>query len=782
MARVLSWKLDDYKYGYLYIPGSSEHLSNRITDEATISLMVDEVGSWDEAKYKKAFDEMNVEIKQRYSVGLAYDSSYYTNSSLGSNVVILTGKDGSSSGVGGGNTGGGGSGSGELSESVYDELNSYIDGELAKVEERFNKSNEAVKSYLEAKVTDTISQAKSIVSETSEELNNVRTDMEKKLGDATDAMNKAADLFNLTGEGINADTIKSVFSATSEYSEWLDKYGEKLNVISADYDEAGNMGQIGGGEDASKGMLTKFAQSLNVISGTVGNVEKSVNASLGQISDIATWYDTNASSVTEASRFISASGGQITDLIDYVNGSGLTNQVERAIDAQKGLILDEVKSMDNDTVTAMTRKMDSMNATIQDQITTLSPKKDLTDLGNKMNAISASMETWITKTDENMAATNDLRDTWDIASGKLSTVSTMVAETDTFGNIIYYVSAGTPESKTEIIVHKENGKTDASGNPYWFDANGNRYENSKVYVHYGSTLDSYIQQQASAVTIAVTDNKERMAGIMLGLLDESESDGSYLNMIADKIAIKGDVIMGAMSAKTADIGGIEIGDGRIQTTKTGKDGNPMFKLDGNDGSLLASNANIRGVINADSGSIGGLEIVDKSLQYTNASGETTFKVDGNTGGFSASNAYVKGEINATSGTFAGTLKMPFQQIEPDSTGVITYEFGMPNSIMLLNSNHQKPILKLGAYLSADSRLNGIMLNVYCFDNAGLSEGEAWEIQGYIRCMHKETATTIFNAGRIYPKYNRGAFFQFLNVGGSWDLINYTGDAEFEKYV
>ena len=66
-ARIISWKIDDYKYAYLVKVGGS-HISNRITDASVLAEMVKEVGGYSYSTYYNAFQEMNKELYNAYSV------------------------------------------------------------------------------------------------------------------------------------------------------------------------------------------------------------------------------------------------------------------------------------------------------------------------------------------------------------------------------------------------------------------------------------------------------------------------------------------------------------------------------------------------------------------------------------------------------------------------------------------------------------------------------------------------------------------------------------------
>lgn len=92
-ARIISWKIDDYKYAYLVKVGGS-HISNRITDASVLAEMVKEVGGYSYSTYYNAFQEMNKELYNAYSVTVPEKIGEYYGNVKVDDILILTGKDG----------------------------------------------------------------------------------------------------------------------------------------------------------------------------------------------------------------------------------------------------------------------------------------------------------------------------------------------------------------------------------------------------------------------------------------------------------------------------------------------------------------------------------------------------------------------------------------------------------------------------------------------------------------------------------------------------------------
>ena len=342
MNRILSWKIDNGIYAYIYIPNSSTHISSRISEDSPMwSDVLSVISQWDENTYKTNFEAMAKEIQQRYGVTLEYKDEYYNfvdgNAIGDTSVVLLAGDDGRGGTLvagSGGNTGN--------AQDVYDQFLAAIEAKLAAARAEILSQNNAVREYVEDRVTNTISEAQKMISDTKEELDATRGELTSQLEDAKDAIDKASSLFEMRDKNITADDIKNALSSVSEYGGWMEEYSGSLADMKVDYDAAdGIIGGIGTGEDADKGLFSKFATSVNTLRGTVRNVETTLNAAIVTIKQVANWYDTYSDEATKAAQYISASGGFIANSVEYINGSGLTSTVDQQIDAKMGRLVAE---------------------------------------------------------------------------------------------------------------------------------------------------------------------------------------------------------------------------------------------------------------------------------------------------------------------------------------------------------------------------------------------------------------------------------------------------------
>ena len=211
MNRILSWKVDVGVYAYIYLPNSTTHISSRITEDSPMwSDIINVVSTWDEPTYKSHFEKMADEIKQRFGVILSYQEDFFNfadeNSTNGTNIVILAGEDGQ-----GGNTNGIiGGGTGDAA-AVYDAFLAAIDAKLAAARADIEAENTAVKEFLQAQITNTISEAQKKIEETKEELDATKEEMTGRLDDATDALNKAAELFELGDGNIDGEAMMQLY-------------------------------------------------------------------------------------------------------------------------------------------------------------------------------------------------------------------------------------------------------------------------------------------------------------------------------------------------------------------------------------------------------------------------------------------------------------------------------------------------------------------------------------------------------------------------------------------
>jgi hypothetical protein len=613
MIKILSWKINSGVYAYIYPVNDGKYISNRIPEDSPLwESVIDVIKDWDITDYKNSFDAMNKEVESKYGKTIEWSENYFTSGNTGknTNIVLLSGKDGV-----------GVAGEGEKTDSnidndTIDEFIQEIENKLDKAREEIEKKNEEVENFIEEKVSQTIANAQKTIDKTKEELSIVREELTEGLNSAKDALKKASDLFDFNGEITQEDIIGAV-STTKEYGGWLSANTDNLTDLKADYDKAsGKLGSIGEAENVVDGFFSKMAVSINTVNETVGNVESTMNASLGEIKDMATWYDTNKDSATEAIRLISASGAQIQDVVTHIGGSDYTAKLINEMDAKDATIRSEIMAQTTDAVTNVRRDMNALSGTIEDTIVRLSDET-LTSMGDRMNALDFEMEKWMTQFNELCGTTVDMRETWTAQSGMLSTVASLTAELDENGDVKFYVSAGTSGVYDPPIVVK---RIDDGNGGYYYLHEGTNTKFTEAYTKLSTQMASYIQQEISGITLSVVNGEGLTAAIKLAITETPEGDEEpIITMIAKEVVIDANVIAKEIESKRATLGGIVMDNGLCYSLAKNTSGEPLFKLDGTNGTIYAENGEFSGKINATSGKIGGIEIKTSSLSATNFS-------------------------------------------------------------------------------------------------------------------------------------------------------------------
>ena len=585
-AKVISWILGNGLYAYIYMPDKKPQICGKIVEDSPLwTKIVEKVREWedDEGKYKEAYENLSKLVIDKGYTLPAYDPKFFNGGTDldGYKLALLSGVGGGANGYGGNNGGGHGN-----DYDPYKEFSDDIQRELDKARNELDEKKRVIEEFITENFNETYEEAKTEIRETKQELDETRQKLEEQLNDAKNALERARKA--LEDGVVDPDEMNEILNTIHEYSYWMDEYSGVVTSLKNEYDEVNRrMGSIGESEDVSKGLFAKFAACINVLSGSVGTVHEWMDASEGTIGQIASWYNETLSSATEAIRFMSASAGVISDTISYIQGDGedsLTTYLSREMDAINATIEDKIQAESENGISGLRREMDALEVTITDQIIHLAPNSALTSMGEKMNALSGTMEQWMTIVSDLSGTGVDLRDEWSEASGKLSTVAQLMAETDDDGNILYFVSGDSFEEK---VYKNENGQ--------WTDATGGVWDDSRVYAKYSTVMQSWFQQQANEISLGIEDKvKELVAGIDLSF----SGDESYIKLIADKVVIDAEMIANAISAKTANIGGILMGDGVIQSLKKEDDGTPYFLLDGKNGKIYAQDAVLKGAITA----------------------------------------------------------------------------------------------------------------------------------------------------------------------------------------
>lgn len=598
MNKILSWKIGNGVYAYVYpVNNDNTHVAKKIPENSPLwDSIISEISTWDKNKYTSNFDKMAKEVKEKYAIEIPRDiDKYWGFTSDGSNVniVLLSGDDG----VGN---------SDDSSENITTEdINEILD----KIKDEAYARQSAITQYVLTEANKTITDAKNEISGVKEHLDNIKEELGGKLSAATDAINATKKLFD-DGD-ITPEKINDALATISEHGDWVAASSGFITSIRNGADEATQqIGGIADAEDPVRGYFSTIASNINALSGTVGSVSQTVDASQGKIEDMASWYDTNVSAATNAISYINASAGTIGDTLEYINGSGLTTYLNREMDARAMTIKDTIETDFEDSITSVNRLLDGFSGVIKDTVVKYNETEGkLISLGDEMDATNRRMAKYMNITDDTQKEVMDFRETWTEASGMLRTVGKLIYVEDADGNATGKVFPKEDMGKyyDEYYVHEKKDVILKKGADNWTLEDGTIIPDLIVSPNLSQVLGSFISQTASNVAFGVASASGTIAQIALEISEGANGEGeSYINMIANKVQISGELIANSLSTSKANIGGILIGQSAITCEVNSEE---TFKIDGETGVVYANDIVING------GSISGFEILSGALKY-----------------------------------------------------------------------------------------------------------------------------------------------------------------------
>lgn len=255
MAKVFSWKLNDKENAYLFIPNKKTHVSERIVDADIINKMIDIISLWDEKRYKKAFDEMNVELSELYNFEVPYDSKYFTGNSEKNNIVILGSSTDKKQDI----------------EEFKKEVLNEIDERFDKILKEFNNLYNELLNKINKKVIDSIQSSKEIQKETLTKLNTIKNDVEKRFELASNKFEKASKVLELDNEDINAETLKDLYKKVNKTSKWVGCVSGDITTFAQEYSEFGkNFTQ----EEVKDGVFKAFKNKIENTDIAISGIQK----------------------------------------------------------------------------------------------------------------------------------------------------------------------------------------------------------------------------------------------------------------------------------------------------------------------------------------------------------------------------------------------------------------------------------------------------------------------------------------------------------------------------
>ena len=630
MARVFSWKVAPNKYSYL-IKENGTYIRSRIIDPDTLHHIADTVDAWSETKYRDEFNAMRAEVNNVYNNFHDSDYTKYFNASpvQGMDIVLLSGKDFYGSG-----TDGDGGLKDILSEDDYEALREAIEETFRQYRDEIESNAQNIRAAIEAQVSTTLMEALNRIAETKNELDGIRNELTETARNLQDALDAAR---NAEQGGVTQEELDNITRSISQFKNWLLDYSGSVVTMKNDYDQARRyMGSISSQEDVARGLFSLLCTNINTLSGTVGTVARTMDASSGGISDNATWYNELNSQITDLTRRMNAKEGIIEDLANFVDGNN-TNSVYSRISAVASSIVNGASHHGTDEsgntvdLTDVYQLISALSGRVRTEINRLDNASGrITSIITDLDSLDGRITTSLTRANSAMTAAIDMRETWDSEVGILRTVSDMVIKKDANGDPIYwYINPNLedPSDKTQWVRVYYQGEGN-DGLPYYTtqrSGSGTRYT-SNVLPDYMSTMLSYIQQQSDSIEFAVTSG-DVITALKLTVTPNGDR---IIYGLADKVLLDSDVITKAISANTANIGGVYIGAGMI-SAKTGSNKWSLSKT----GVLEATGAKISGAITATSLYLGTTAqnqlngVIDSRISNFNVNGEGLSEEDVN---------------------------------------------------------------------------------------------------------------------------------------------------------
>lgn len=542
----------------------------------------------------------------------------------------------------------------------FDRYKSQVSGDI-----------ESIRTELQDTVAQNIGDAMNDIHQAQEDLIELRDRLSEAARTAQDALDAARALSGISVSSLTQEQLQEILAINDRVDEWLNTFSGKISSILAEYDDVlGNLGEIGIGADPSKGLLAIIAENISLLSGTVGTVQTEWDASKGSITDVATWYAESAGTYSELISRIDAMNATITDIVSYMS-SGNTSQLTSYIDGKLAEMGRQIVASAG-AITTINERLNGLSGIVSTTITRYDLMSgSLVTITDEMNAMDGKITQALTKADSALTEAVDLREVWDVNEGIIRTVANLVISVDGNGDPIYYYidpDLADPSDRSQWVRVYYMGIDPDTNLPYYNsnkDGSGTRYDEN-VFPDYITGIFSYIQQASSAINLTVTSGD-----IISALRLEVSEDGSLIYMTADKVMIDADVIAQALTAKTANIGGVHIGNGMIYAGS----GSSYWALDGR-GNLYANNAALRGSISADSGYFRGDIYADNGYFKGSVSADSGYF----RGDVYANDGYFKGVVSADSGCFNGeitatTLTLGGKAVSewPDSEGLTEEE-------------------------------------------------------------------------------------------------------------
>ena len=316
MARVFSWKLDDYKYGYIMPPRQNgPHISERITNETLLSNMAETVKNLDKETYTRMFNELNQEVYDMFHVRITGSvDEYYGDEHLDNNYIILTGKDGSNGNM-------------TLSKEDLKRIEKTVTDKINLAMSEINSAEKSIKSWVIDKTNSSIASSLTVTQESVEKMDKINKSLVENLENAEESLRIASALFDFNGHGITREKLITAISnsnsaltlaslAKETASEAIDRLKDVSKEISSLQNEQ-----------------SKLKDKVNIVNDTmltnIGKVKQQITEMQEEIEDVKITANSQAASSANDTLLSSGkkskrSGNSVNSIITNVvqNGDG----------------------------------------------------------------------------------------------------------------------------------------------------------------------------------------------------------------------------------------------------------------------------------------------------------------------------------------------------------------------------------------------------------------------------------------------------------------------------
>ena len=489
---------------------------------------------------------------------------------------------------------------------IDDEAFEEFRDEFERYKEEVSGRIETIRNEIEDATENAVGDALDQLHQTQQELADLSDRLNEAAGNAQDALDLARSLSGITGSGISVDDLEEILRLNDEFRDWMDDFSGKVSSLYTKYDDLEQeIGAAGIGISALDGRISVIGENLNLLSGTVGNVKTDWDASKGSITSLTSWYNESAGTYAELISKMDAIDARIENKVAYyIQSGGGVNYLSEYVDgklAEFGRTI-EVSGVD---LTHIEEKINGLSASVTTTISRYGGLSgELVTISDRMDGLRGDVSRSLTVAESAMTSAIDMRDVWNRESGMIRTVTNLVIREDEDGPIYWYINPELEDAsdKSQWVRVFYQGDDPTTGLPFYTenkDGSGTRYD-EHVFPDYLSGMLSFIKQNYDQIELNVT------SGDIVSLLRLEVTDGgSVIYMTADRVMIDADVIANSLIAKSANIGGVNIGAGMI-SAKTGSD---KWALRG-DGVLEATGAQISGDITANSLTLGSQSIED----------------------------------------------------------------------------------------------------------------------------------------------------------------------------